>query len=279
VLCGIWEPPELPVGFGQRLRLPVLVMVFPYSGVIQAVMVPSHDFAHVWLGQWTLLSGLGRMPWGFVWERDALVDSNWRALDPYERCLQLRGQSFTSEARLSNLRTALRDLGGKFLAGRSFQSPVDFNAQLSAWCNSDTRDEARWDKELREMLKPDEYLAPPFLPLSSSPGDAELLQLRPGERLASVLDRPSVTTARTVPSPKGIVSCGGNGYLVGSWGHGRRLKVETTIDRIIISSGGYQREGFHQVAYERVWARKVTAENPVRHLRIVGQRYEELDGP
>lgn len=279
VLCGIWRPPALPVGFGQRIRLPVLVMVFPYSRAIQAVMVPSQDFAHLWLGQWTLLSGWGRMPWTFVWEDDAITDSGRRALEEYERCLQFRGQSFTSEEDLPELHTARRDLGKKFLAGRSFRSPGDFNAQLHNWSKDGGHVEAlsTWDQELRGMLRPDQYLALTSSMSPSAPLEPE--QLPPGEQLASVLDRPSIAEARTVPSPKGIVSCGGNGYLVGSWGHGRRLKVGTTLDRIVISSGGYQTGGLHQVEYERAWARNVVADTPLRHLRIVGHRHEELEGP
>jgi len=269
VLCGIWKGPELSVGFGQRLTLPVLVMVFPFSGAVQAVMVPSHDFAHLWLGQWTLLSELGRMPRIFVWERNALTVSNWGALESYASRLQLRGQSFMSEPRLSALQAARRDLGAEFLAGRAFESPDDFNSQLSAWVSSGERAEVRpmLDTELQGMLGPDEFLR------------GLTRKLLSGERVASLLDRPTVAAVRTVPSPEGIVSCGGNGYLVGSWGHGRRVKVETTLDRIVISSGGYQREGFHQVEYQRVWARDVTAEKPVRHVRIVGHRHEELEGP
>ncbi|WP_031487603.1 hypothetical protein [Streptomyces bicolor] len=134
-----------------------------------------------------------------------------------------------------------------------------------------------WDKELQGMLRPDEFLGARMV--DENTFTYEPKQLRPGERLAGVLDRPSVAAARTVPSPKGIVSCGGNSYLVSSWAHGRRIKVETTLDRIVISSGGYQKGGLHRVEYERAWARKVTAKAPLRHLRIVGHRHEELEGP
>ncbi|WP_234440044.1 hypothetical protein, partial [Streptomyces bicolor] len=78
-------------------------MFFPYSRAIHAVIVPSQDFAHLWLGQWTLLSDWGRMPWSFMWEDNALRDSDWRTIDEYEACLGLRGQSFKAEARLPEL--------------------------------------------------------------------------------------------------------------------------------------------------------------------------------
>jgi hypothetical protein len=42
IQCDLWFPPvKVPVGFGQQVMLPVLVMVAAFSRVIAAVMLPS----------------------------------------------------------------------------------------------------------------------------------------------------------------------------------------------------------------------------------------------
>lgn len=56
--CDLWFPPvDIPLGFGQTGRPPVLVTVADYSRVITARMLPSRQAADLVSGHWDLLSG------------------------------------------------------------------------------------------------------------------------------------------------------------------------------------------------------------------------------
>jgi hypothetical protein len=61
--CDLWFPPaDVPLGFGQTGRPPVLVMVCGYSRWLSAVMIPSRQSPDLLVGHWTLVSQWGRVP-------------------------------------------------------------------------------------------------------------------------------------------------------------------------------------------------------------------------
>ncbi|GAA3561246.1 hypothetical protein GCM10022222_51260 [Amycolatopsis ultiminotia] len=72
---------DIPLGFGQVGRPPVLVLVSGYSRVITAVMLPSRRAEDVLAGHWRLLSGWGRVPKALVWDNEAAVGA-WRGGKP-----------------------------------------------------------------------------------------------------------------------------------------------------------------------------------------------------
>jgi hypothetical protein len=80
--CDLWFPPaDVPLGFGQVGRPPVLVMVSAYSRVIAARMLPSRQGPDLLAGHWALIAGWGRVPRALVWDNESAVGS-WRGGRP-----------------------------------------------------------------------------------------------------------------------------------------------------------------------------------------------------
>ena len=80
--CDLWFPPvEVPVGFGQVARPPVLVMVCGYSRWISAVMIPSRQGPDLLAGHWWLIRRLGAAPKALVWDNEPAV-GQWRGGRP-----------------------------------------------------------------------------------------------------------------------------------------------------------------------------------------------------
>ena len=141
--CDLWFPPvDVPLGFGQTGRPPVLVMVSGYSRWLSAVMIPSRQSPDLLAGHWTLLSGWDRTPKALVWDNESAV-GQWRAGRPQltEAMNAFRG---TLGIKVIQCRPADPEAKGlverangyletSFLPGRRFGSPQDFNAQLAKW--------------------------------------------------------------------------------------------------------------------------------------------------
>jgi transposase len=80
--CDLWFPPaDVPLGFGQHGRPPVLVMVCGYSRWLSATMIPTRQSPDLLAGHWMLLSRLGAAPKALVWDNEAAV-GQWRAGKP-----------------------------------------------------------------------------------------------------------------------------------------------------------------------------------------------------
>jgi transposase len=141
--CDLWFPPvDVPLGFGQVGRPPVLVMVSGYSRMITAVMLPTRQGPDLLAGHWMLLSGWGRTPRVLVWDNESAV-GQWRggrpqlteAMNGFRGSLGIRViQCRPGDPEAKGLvERANGYLETSFLPGRSFASPADFNTQLSAW--------------------------------------------------------------------------------------------------------------------------------------------------
>jgi transposase len=141
--CDLWFPPaDVPLGFGQTGRPPVLVMVCGYSRWLSATMIPTRQAPDLLDGHWTLLSRLGAVPKALVWDNESAV-GQWRAGKPQltETMNAFRG---SLGIRVIQCRPADPEAKGlverangyletSFLPGRRFASPADFNAQLQDW--------------------------------------------------------------------------------------------------------------------------------------------------
>jgi transposase len=141
--CDLWFPPaDVPLGYGQVGRPPVLVMVCGYSRWLSAVMIPSRQAADLLAGQWRLIAELGAAPKALVWDNESAV-GQWHGGRPQltEAMTGFRG---TLGIRVVQCRPRDPEAKGlverangyletSFLPGRVFTSPVDFNAQLQAW--------------------------------------------------------------------------------------------------------------------------------------------------
>lgn len=141
--CDLWFPPvDVPLGFGQSGRPPVLVMVAGHSRVMTAVMLASRQAPDLIAGHWQLLQGWGAVPRALVWDNESAVGS-WRAGRPK---LTAEFEAFRGMLGIRIIQCKPRDPESKglverangyletsFLPGRSFDSPADFNAQLTQW--------------------------------------------------------------------------------------------------------------------------------------------------
>ncbi len=141
--CDLWFPPvDVPLGWGQVGRPPVLVMVCGYSRWLSAVMIPSRQGPDLLAGQWELIAALGAAPKALVWDNEAAV-GKWQHGRPQ---LTTAMTAFRGTLGISIIQCRPRDPESKglverangyletsFLPGRRFVSPTDFNTQLVGW--------------------------------------------------------------------------------------------------------------------------------------------------
>ena len=141
--CDLWfSPVDVPLGFGQVGRPPVLVMVSGYSRVIAARMIPSRQAPDLLAGHWVLISWWGRVPKVLVWDNESAVGFR-KAGRPVltEAMSAFRGmlgitviQCRPGDPEAKGLvERANGYLETSFLPGRNFTSPIDFNTQLDDW--------------------------------------------------------------------------------------------------------------------------------------------------
>jgi transposase len=164
--CDLWFPPvDIPVGYGQCGRPPVLVIVSGYSRMITARMLPSRSAGDLIDGHWRLLTAWGAVPRMLVWDNEPGVGKGrltsefaafagllavkvhlCRPRDPEAKGLVERANGY---------------LETSFLPGRLFTSPDDFNAQLASWLaianrrqhrSIDARPADRWQADRAAML-------------------------------------------------------------------------------------------------------------------------------
>lgn len=140
--CDLWFPPaDIPLGFGQVGRPPVLVIA-GYSRWITARMLPSRSAADLIAGHWRLLTELGTVPRVLVWDNEGAVGS-WRSggsqlTDEFAAFAGLLGIKFLlCKPRDPEAKGLVERANGYletlFLPGRVFTSPADFNTQLAGW--------------------------------------------------------------------------------------------------------------------------------------------------
>jgi transposase len=261
VQCDLWFPPvDVPLGFGQVGRPPVLVMVSGYSRWLSAVMIPSRQSPDLLVGHWTLISGWGRTPKALVWDNESAV-GQWRGGRPQltEAMNAFRG---TLGIRVIQCRPADPESKGlverangyletSFLPGRRFASPGDFNAQLTDWlvrANNrqhrmlGCRPAERWDADRQAMLP-----LPPVAPVI-------------GWRQATRLPRDH------------YVRLDGNDYSVHPSVVGRRVEVTADGDHVTVLC-----DGRPVARHDRCWAKHQSITDPVHRqaaadLRVAAQR-------
>ena len=139
----LWFPPaDIPVGFDQAARPPVLVGVAGYSRWIVGRMIPSRQAHDMLCGHLACLVELGGIPKVGVYDNEAaLAARNGGRATPTEAFDRFRGvlgmgavfcKLADPEAK-GLVERAIRYLETSFLPRRSFESVEDFNAQLAGW--------------------------------------------------------------------------------------------------------------------------------------------------
>ena len=253
VQCDLWFPPvDIPLGFGQVGRPPVLVMAAGYSRMLFAVMIPSRQAPDLIAGHWLLLAEhLGAVPRELVWDNESAVGS-WRAGrpkltedfdafrgvlgcgvhqcrpgDPEAKGIVERGNGY---------------LETSFLPGRTFDSPADFNTQLSAWLPVANQrivrrigcaPALRWEADKAAMLT-----LPPV--------------------------PPALGWRHQVRLPRDhYVRVDGNDYSVDPAAVGRKVQVAADLDTVTVTLAGKV-----VAEHDRCWARHQSITDPAhRHRR------------
>ncbi len=244
--CDLWFlPADVPLGFGQIGRPPVLVMVSGYSRVMAAVMIPSRQAPDLLAGHWALLSGLGAVPKALVWDNESAV-GQWRGGRP-QLTDAMNGFRGTLGVKVIQCRPADPESKGlverangyletSFLPGRTFGSPTDFNTQLADWLGRANRRQHRvlgcrpvdrWDADRAAMLS-----LPPIPPVV-------------GWRLTTRLPRDH------------YVRVDANDYSVHPSVVGRRIEVAADPDRVAVSC-----DGRPVAVHERCWAQHQSITDP-----------------
>jgi transposase len=244
-----WFPEvAVPVGYGQvrtAKQLPVLTMVSGYSRWVSAVLVPSRHAEDLFAGWWQLIGALGAVPRLLVWDGEGAVGRHPGKLTA--ECQAFRGTLATgvyickpADPEAKGLVERFHDyLERSWLPGREFESPADFNAQLSAWV---AQANTRWRRHL---------------------------QCAPADRIAAdkaaMISLPPVAPAtgwhRTARLPRDYyVRLDGNDYSVDPAVIGRRIQVTAGLSRVRVFC-----DGKAAADHERCWAKHQTITDPA-HL-------------
>ena len=142
----LWFPAvDIPLGYGQTGRLPVIVGVSGFSRVITARMIPSRETHDVLGGHLACLLDLGGVPREGVYDGEAAIGRRRGERIEFTAAFQaFRGvlgmgayicRPRDPEAK-GLVERAIRYLETSFLPGRTFEDVEGFNAQLAAWVES-----------------------------------------------------------------------------------------------------------------------------------------------
>lgn len=237
--CDLWFPPvKIPLGHGQASSPPVLVIVASHSRFISAVMLPSRTTPDLLAGIWDLISGqLGAVPRRLVWDNEAGIGRRGTLAEGVAafagtlatRVVQLK--PFDPESK-GIVERANQYLETSFLPGRAFESPADFNQQLSTWLGrANTRSVKRIGAQPAELIATDRAAMLPLPPITPTTGFTTRVRL-PRDYYVSVL---------------------GNDYSVDPTAIGRMIEVRADLHTVTATL-----DGSVIARHTRVWARGQT---------------------
>jgi transposase len=256
IQCDLWFPAvDIPLGFGQVARPPVLVMVSGYSRWMQALMLPSRKSGDLLAGHWVLLQRLGAVARSLVWDNESAVGS-WRSGRPQ---LTAAFAGFAGTLGVGVIQCKPRDPEAKglveraneyletsYLPGRSFTGAQDFNTQLSTWL---------------ERANTRQHRTIGCRPADRWPGDRDTMLALPP--LA-----PLVGWQHSTRLPRDhYVRLASNDYSVHPSVIGRRVEVRADLDTVTVTCAG-------QVVaeHERCWARHQSLTDPAHYAAAVAMR-------
>ena len=223
----LWFPDaDIPVGFDQTARLPVVTGVAGYSRWITGRMVPSREAHDILAGKLECLLDFGGVPRRAVWDGEgALVSRHGRVSKPTLAFDAFRGvlgmgvvicKPGDPEAK-GLVERANGYLETSFLPGRRFRGVADFNAQLRAWL---TTANGRHHRVLG--CRPADRIAEDRAAMMSFP---------------PVLPDPSWRFSARVPRDHyvRVATCD---YSVHPRAIGRRVEVQVTPDTVVVRLDG-----------------------------------------
>ncbi|GHC90973.1 transposase [Streptomyces flavofungini] len=240
--CDLWFPEaDVPLGYGQTGRPPVLVMVSGYSRVIAARMLPSRTTGDLIDGHWRLLSAWGAVPKTLVWDNEAGVGRGKLTAEFAAFAGLLATKIHLCRPRDPEAKGLVERANGyletSFLPGRTFSGPGDFNTQLATWLTVANR---RLHRTLQAR------------PIERWEADrAGMLALPP-------VDPPAWWRMQTRIGRDHYVRVDTNDYSVHPDAIGRTVTVLTDNDEVIALAPG----GVIVARHPRCWARHQTITDP-----------------
>ena len=259
VQCDLWFPPA-SVGLDSRLRgrVPVLVMVAAHSRRIEAVMIPSRRTGDLLAGMWVLLQRFGGIPKRLLWDNEAGIGRRGHPAEGVSGFCGMLGTKLV-QAKPYDPETkgvverANQYLETSFLPGRSFTSPQDFNAQLSAW--------------LTTVANQRRVRALDASPAEVFPSDLAAMGALPPTP-PTVGDRFTIRLGRDY-----YVRAAGNDYSVDLQAIDRLVEVRVTLDEVTVT---HQR--LPVARHERVWGSGRTITDPA-HVETAARLRHDFQHP
>jgi transposase len=242
VQCDLWFPREpLPLGHGQEDKPPVLVMTSTFSGFIQARMLPTRTTSDLLGGMWSLLEQAQAVPMRLLWDNETgigrgKVTVRATAFAGTLGCeiKLLPPRDPESKGMVERMNRFFRQ---RFMPGRTFVSPHDFNDQLDLWL---PKANARFSR-------------------SRGASPAELIRVDRAKMRVLPPMVPDVVFRNTVRLPRDYyVRVFANDYSVDPTMIGRLVEVSATLNMVIVTH-----EGLVVASHQRIWARRMTITDPV----------------
>ncbi|MEC5170907.1 Mu transposase domain-containing protein [Glaciihabitans sp. GrIS 2.15] len=251
IQCDLWFPHEdLPLGDDQRAAPPVLVMTSTCSGFLQARMLPSRTTPDLLGGMWSLIEEAGAVPARLTWDNETGIGRG-RLTDPAAafagtlgtEIKLLKARDPESKGGVERMNRFFRS---RFIPGRAFASPDDFNDQLQAWLPVAN---ARLSRSRRG--RPNELVAADRAMMRSLPPVA-----------------PEVMFRNSVRLPRDYyVRAFSNDYSVDPTMIGRLADVTASLDTVTV-----HHDGVLIAEHRRRWARQLTVTDHTHVTRAAALR-------
>jgi transposase len=223
----LWQPDvAIPVGFGQALKLWVVVAVLGFSRFAGGWMVPSRQAHDVLGGHLEVLRQFGAVPRSLVWDQEGCIGRRRRGVTS----LTAEFSAFVGTLGTGAVILNANDPEAKgivernngyyetsFLPGRSFESVADFNAQFTGWLR-------RANNRIHATTK-----ARP----------AEAVAEDRGSMLAFPPVAPDTTLRFSTRVPRDhYVRVDSNDYSVNPRYVGRRVEVRVGLETVVVTCDG-----------------------------------------
>ncbi|WP_253259534.1 Mu transposase domain-containing protein [Subtercola boreus] len=251
VQCDLWFPHEdLPLGDDQHASPPVLVMTSICSGFIQARMLPSRTTPDLLGGMWSLIEEAQAVPARLTWDNETGIGRG-KLTEPAAafagtlgtEIKLLKARDPESKGGVERMNRFFRS---RFMPGRDFTSPDDFNTQLAEWLPIAN---ARMSRSRRG--RPIELVAADRAAMRGLPPVA-----------------PEVMFRNTVRLPRDYyVRAFSNDYSVDPTMIGRLVDVTASLDTIAV-----HHDGVLIAEHRRRWARQLTVTDPAHVTRAAELR-------
>lgn len=251
VQCDLWFPHEaLPLGHDQCDTPPVLVMTSTFSGFIQGRMLPTRTTPDLLGGMWSMLQAAEAVPARLTWDNEAGIGRG-KLTEPAAafagtlgtQIQLLKARDPESKGMVERMNRFFRS---RFMSGRTFTSPDDFNEQLTAWLpvanNRFSRSRRGRPNDLISIDRAAMRGLPPMAP--------------------EVMFRNSVRLPRDY-----YVRAFSNDYSVDPTMIGRVVDVTASLDTVRV-----HHDGVLVSEHRRKWARQLTVTDPAHVARAAELR-------